>query len=764
MRLKPGREGIDCTRTRIQQHALGLAISAALATGISAVVQAQDFPAVTQLSVLDGSSGFKLDGEREGDLSGAPVSDIGDVNGDGIDDVIIAAYSADPNGAQSGRSYVVFGSNHGFDPNLQLSALDGSNGFVLDGENARDFSGGSVSAAGDVNGDGIDDLIIAARSADFNGGRSGRSYVVFGRTQGFDATLQLSALDGSNGFKLDGEAAYDSAGRSVSAAGDVNGDGIDDLIIGAPSADPNGGNSGRSYVVFGRTASFDGIVQLSALDGSNGFKLDGEATYDTAGRSVSAAGDVNGDEIDDLLIGAPNADPNGERSGRSYVVFGRIEGFDAAIQLSALDGDNGFKLDGEAAYDRAGYSVSDAGDVNGDGIDDLLIGNYDLDFVAASSGRSYVVFGDPEGFDATLQLSALDGVDGFKLDGTTGDYSGRSVSTAGDINGDGIDDLVIGAAYADANGISSGRGYVVFGKTGAPVSPLPLVFVDGTDGFRLAGETIGDRAGSSVSAAGDVNGDGVDDLIIGARRADPNGTNSGRSYVVYGRVTGTPVLDFDGMKLIDFGSEFVGTTGPVRTLSLSNPGTGLVAIDSIDIGDTAFEIIGGDCGALPIRISVGGSCTLQLRFTPDRAGPLSAEMRFAGTSVTSPDSVVLAGNGLAVPVVTIMPDPLEFGDVALTSQVIETLIVENTGDGVLEPESVTIEGANTGDFSVEINDCAGNQLPGGAFCGIDIGFSPGAPGVREATLRLESSAPSSPHLVLLRGSNDVLFFDSFEAQ
>ena len=763
MRLNPGSQRIDCTRTSIHQHALGLAISAALATGVSAGAQAQDFPAVMQLSDLNGIAGFKLDGERERDRSGDSVSDIGDVNGDGIDDLIIGAAFADPNGAESGRSYVVFGRSQGFDATLQLSALDGSNGFVVDGETTGDFSGWRVSAAGDVNGDGTDDLIIGAPNADPNGAESGRSYVVFGQTDGFDATLQLSALDGSNGFKLDGEAAYDRAGRSVSDAGDVNGDGIDDLIIGAPSSDPNGGNSGRSYVVFGRTAGFDATLQLSALDGTNGFKLDGEATYSGAGRSVSAAGDVNGDGIGDLVIGAPGAGPNGERSGRSYVVFGRTDGFDAALQLSALDGSNGFKLDGEAALNFAGRSVSDAGDVNGDGINDLLIGNYDLDLDTASSGRSYVVFGDPEGFDATLQLSALDGVDGFKLDGTTGDYSGRSVSTAGDINGDGIDDLVIDAEYADPNGNNSGRGYVVFGKIGEPVSPLPLVSLDGTDGFRIAGEAGGDRAGSSVSAAGDVNGDGIDDLIIGARRADPNGASSGRSYVVYGRVTGIPVLDFGGMKLIDFGTEFVGTAGPARTLTVSNRGTGLVEIDSIDVLDTAFQMVGGDCGPLPIRITVGGNCVLQLEFTPDRAGPISAEMRFAGTSVTSPDSVVLAGNGLAAPVVTIMPDPLEFGDVALTGQVIETLIVENTGDGVLEPESVTIEGANADDFSVEINDCAGTQLAGGAFCGIDIGFSPGAPGVREATLRLESSAPSSPDSVLLRGSNDVLLFDGFEA-
>ncbi len=139
----------------------------------------------------------------------------------------------------------------------------------------------------------------------------------------FPAIIELSALDGSNGFRLDGESAGDLSGRSVSAAGDINGDGIDDLIIGADFADPNGINSGRSYVVFGKTTAFTSLLQLSSLDGSNGFKLDGEAMIDSSGRSVSAAGDINGDGIDDLIVGSPFADPNGNSSGRSYVVFGQ---------------------------------------------------------------------------------------------------------------------------------------------------------------------------------------------------------------------------------------------------------------------------------------------------------------------------------------------------------------------------------------------------------------------------------------------------------
>ena len=169
-----------------------------------------------------------------------------------------------------------------FPPVLQLADLDGTNGFMLDGEVADDRSGTSVSAGGDINGDGVDDLIVGARYADPNGSESGRSYVVFGKTTGFSSPLPLSSLDGSNGFMLDGEAAGDQSGISVSAAGDINGDGVDDLIVGAWGADSNGTNSGRSYVVFGKTTGFSSPLPLSSLNGSNGFMLDGEAAGDSS--------------------------------------------------------------------------------------------------------------------------------------------------------------------------------------------------------------------------------------------------------------------------------------------------------------------------------------------------------------------------------------------------------------------------------------------------------------------------------------------------
>jgi hypothetical protein len=337
------------------------------------------------------------------------------------------------------------------------------------------------------------------------------------------APSSLGAL-GAGGFRIVGEAAGDGSGNTVSSLGDVNNDGFADFGVAKVGGESGPGDV--AYVVFGAAGLGAEVLLSNIAAGSGGFRILQQSSSSYLSQ-ISDAGDVNGDGIDDLIVGAYGANA-------AYVVFG-TETPAATIDLNDVAlGTGGFRISGEVGGDLVGISVSSAGDVNGDGIDDLIVGARGNDAGGTNAGAAYVIFGTASSVTA-VDLSAVAlGTGGFKITGeAAGDLAGR-VSSAGDVNGDGFDDLVVGASGNDAGGTNAGAAYVVFGAASSPSAVNLDDVALGTGGFRISGEVGGDQAGISVSSAGDVNGDGIDDLLVGALTNDAGGTNAGAAYVIFG--------------------------------------------------------------------------------------------------------------------------------------------------------------------------------------------------------------------------------------
>jgi hypothetical protein len=350
---------------------------------------------------------------------------------------------------------------------------------------------GFATAVGDVNGDGVGDVVVGAPLRNASGPSSGAVEVFFGPVEG------ETIASGDADVRLTGQSGIDWAGNSLAVA-DVNADGTHDLVVGAPRTDRTADNAGTVYVVYGGS-DLGGEISLAEADA----RVDGVEAGGLAGYTV-AAGNVTGDAAADLVVGAPRT---GEDRGTVYVVDGADVGPNASVDDATA------AFDGEGPDSEAGWGVAVARNVTGDG-PDVVVGARRDDTAGNNAGAAYVVgapFEDGSLGDAELVLRGPE----------DGAFAGWAVAAPGDVSGDGAPDVVVGAPLAG----SGGEVYVADGGTGERS-------LGNAVGLRAAGS--GDRAGWAVAGAGDVTCDGASDLVVGAPEHAAGGENAGAYHVVAG--------------------------------------------------------------------------------------------------------------------------------------------------------------------------------------------------------------------------------------
>jgi hypothetical protein len=434
------------------------------------------------------------------DQAGNAVA-IGDVNGDGIPDYVVGDTMAGPNGRpQAGSVYVVYGqaSDKTTARTVDLAQIPlqgqgaSSLGYRIDGWSAYDHFGASV-AVGDVNSDGVGDIVVGdPDSSPYGRSHGGNVYVIYGQKGTGTAEIDVSNLTAGQGTVITGWAAGDRTGQSV-AVGRFNSDSPygckyasteNSVAVGAPGAGPNGQNqAGEVYDLYGSDfLSQPGALDLNNLSSANGYLIEGHWANDQLGQSIADGGDVNHNCSDAMLIGDPQAGPNGmPQSGTVYVAYGKPRSPNNSNEDVSTLGQNGqgYRINGPGSYARYGASVANAGDIDGDGIPDVIAGapNYN-----SGAGEAIVTYGENGSNAGDINTSSLSPSTGYALQGSTKDQT-------------------------------------LNGTLGTPIQACGWFTAWSYGGSRSPNATSvtaeGDRVGTTVAGVGDVNSDGVPDVLIG---------------------------------------------------------------------------------------------------------------------------------------------------------------------------------------------------------------------------------------------------------
>ncbi len=445
--------------------------------------------AVDECSSLGDAAAIFI-GESDGDQAGFSVTGMGDVDGDGHPDLLLGAPYAHSEAGAVGAAYLLLGPASGVQ---DLSAAD----VVLLGASVDSQAGFSLASAGDLNDDGIPDMVVGAPNDSLGGPGAGVVYYLQGPYESGSLALATAFIVGAS--------PGDAAGFSVSPAGD----GYDGFLVGAPHVDGAGADSGAAYLLSAPLSGLHDPGYASAV-------FTGERPGDKAGFQVAGAGDCNADGQADFLLGAPAESGAGTNSGAAYLVLGPASG---ELALGSADG----LFLGEHAEDHVGIAVAGVGDTNLDGYDDLLLGAGVSDPALGSSTLAFLLLGPTTGISTTSAASAkllVEHLDKW-------DSGARAVSGAGDTNLDGFADLLIGAAEDSSSADAAGCAYLVLG-------PVSGTFSLSDAARQYRGEAAGDGAGVGLSQAGDLDGDGYGDFLVGARGESTGGDAAGAVYLIPG--------------------------------------------------------------------------------------------------------------------------------------------------------------------------------------------------------------------------------------
>jgi len=420
-----------------------------------------------------------IEGNQVDARLGHALSSAGDMNGDGFSDIALGAYMYDKGSNNEGAIMIHYGSAIGINTAPAL---------VLESDQTEAQFGVSVACAGDVNGDGYADLIAGARYYDKGQTNEGAAFMYQGSSAGLNP-VPISVLESNQGDAW--------LGSAVAPAGDVNGDGFSDVLVGSYTFDHGQTDEGSVFVWLGKGRGVDSSAPQSMYP---------EQPYSEFGFSVSDAGDVNGDGFGDVIIGAPLFDNGQSDEGAVFIYHGSVAGLTAPLIIES---------DHENA--ELGKSVANAGDTNGDGYDDVIVGAVYFSNGQLYEGAAFIFYGSPSGINAnaktTLEINQANA------------WFGRSVDGAGDVNGDGYGDVLVGATEYDNNEENEGAVFLFHGsQTGININPAQM-FECNNGAAHL---------GYAVAGAGDVNADGFDDILLGAPLFTNQQSNEGAAFLYYG--------------------------------------------------------------------------------------------------------------------------------------------------------------------------------------------------------------------------------------